>query len=66
MQVLAEVVVKGGPSAELALSEAGAVPATIALISQAIGWVSWLEAICRPGLDLLIAMATSGGQCTAT
>ena len=60
VKVLAEVVVKGGPSAELAMAEESAVPATIALIRQALAWASWLESICKPGLDLLTAMAASG------
>lgn len=64
--VLAEVVTKGGPSAELAMAEEGAVPATISLMRPALAWASWLEPICKPGLELLSGMAASGMHCHHT
>ena len=58
--VLAEGAKRGGPSAELALIETGAVVVALELMEAALGWASWLEPLCRPCLQLLSNMAESG------
>ena len=58
--LLAAVAVQGGPSAELAVVEAGVLPAALEVMQTALAWGRWLEPVCKPILHMLSTIARSG------